>query len=300
MSVSVHGRYNKPLTGAFLGFASMSFFSCQDAMIKLLAADYSLFQILFVRSIVIVIPLFVLLIFRYGKKGFHTPRYGDHALRVSYNFMAFMSYYFAITRLPLGQVTAIALSAPLVMTALSGPLLGEHADSRKKLILTVGFIGVLLIVRPEASPVDWVGTGAALGGAFMFALLGIQTRKMSATEPTELMVFFSGLTFLMITGAIMLTQWTTPSLQDAAMLVSIGMVSLIAQLLIVHSYQFAAVYIIAPFEYVTILWAIILGWFMFSEVPTLLMLAGSVLIIGSGLIIVHLERPQATSGKIPH
>ncbi|MCY3769216.1 MAG: DMT family transporter [Gammaproteobacteria bacterium] len=300
MSVSVHGRHNKPLTGAFLAFLSMSFFSCQDALIKLLAADYSLFQILFVRSIVIVIPLFVLLVFRGGKQAFYTSRCGDHAVRVLYNFMAFMSYYFAITRLPLGQVTAIALSAPLVMTALSGPLLGEHADGRKKLILAIGFIGVLLIVRPEASPVDWTGTGAALAGAFMFALLGIQTRKMSATEPTELMVFFSGLTFLMITGAIMLNQWVTPSLQDTAMLVGIGVVSLIAQLLIVHSYQFAAVYVIAPFEYVTILWAILLGLFVFSEAPTPLMLTGSVLIIGCGLVIVHLERPQAPPEKVVH
>ena len=301
MSPLLHGRYNQPLTGALLGFMSMSLFSIQDALIKNLAEDYSLFQILFIRSGVIMIPLLCMLWFRYGARAFHTSRKLDHAIRVAFNFSAFMSYYFAISRLELGQATAIALSAPLFMTALSGPLLGEPADIRRKIILCIGFFGVLLVIQPDTGQTDWLRTGAALLGALLFALLGIQTRKMSATEPTELMVFFGALTFFCVTAIIMLFGgWRTPSNEDLALLLGVGVVSLFAQFLIVHSYQFAAVYVIAPFEYVTILWALGLGWFFFSEQPTLIMLGGCSIIILCGLAIVHLEHRVAPPGKIAH
>ena len=134
----------------------------------------------------------------------------------------------------------------------------------------------------------------------MFAMLGIQTRKMSATEPTELMVFFGALTFLIVTGIFMVFQWRPPTSGDFMLLFGVGVISLFAQFLIVHSYQFAAVYVIAPFEYVTILWALALGWFLFAEVPTVMMLAGSAAIIACGLIIVKLEHRQDPPGKIAH
>jgi drug/metabolite transporter (DMT)-like permease len=300
MNSSSHGRYNRPLTGALLGFASMTFFSWQDALIKLLSTQYSLFQILFLRSGVIIVPLFFILIFRYGIRAFSTNRPLDHGIRVAYNFVAFLSYYFAISRLELGQATAIALSAPLFMTALSGPLLGEPADLKRKGVLGVGFLGVILVIQPDFAATDWLGTGAALFGALMFAMLGIKTRSMSATESTELMVFFGGLTFLVVTGLVMLESWITPTSGDLVLLLGVGAITLIAQLLIVHSYQFAAVYVIAPFEYVTILWAILLGWLFFAEIPTAMMLVGCAVVVACGLAIVHLEHRLDPPGKIAH
>ena len=303
MPQTIHGRYNKPVTGAMLGFASMSFFSCQDALIKLLSSGYPLFQILFLRSAIIILPLLIFILIRYGKSGFASHRKRDHALRVLFNFIAFFSYYYAISRLPLSQTTAIALSAPLFMTALSGPLLGEPADLKRKLILVAGFLGVVLVVQPNIQTTDWIGTGAALFGALMFALLGIQTRKMSATEPTELMVFFGGIAFFIVTGLFLASgwaEWVQPAGKDWILLFGVGLITLIAQSLIVHSYQFAAVYVIAPFEYVTILWALLFGWLLFSELPTAMMLGGSAIIIICGMIIVQMERRQLPPGKIAH
>ena len=295
-----YGRSHRPMLGALLGFLSMSFFSAQDAVIKLLTAGYSLFQILFMRSAVMLLPLLLVLLWRYGREAFSTRRPRDHLLRVLLNFVAFLSYYFAISRLPLGQATAIALSAPLFMTALSGPLLGEVADRKRKLVLAVGFVGVVLVVQPENRPFDLIGAGAAVFGAFMFALLAIQTRRMSATEHTELMVFLGALMFFLVSGAVMLGQWKTPEGSDWLLLLGVGAISMVAQLLIVQSYQFAPVYVIAPFEYVTILWAIGYGWFLFAEVPTLTMLSGCAVIIACGLVIVHFERRELPPGKIAH
>ncbi|MXZ80672.1 MAG: DMT family transporter [Gammaproteobacteria bacterium] len=300
MTLPVHGRHHQPLTGALLALCSMSLFSWQDALIKLLAEDYSLFQILFIRSGVIVLPLFCILYLRDGFRSFRTARVPDHAKRVTFNLLAFLSFYFSITRLELGQATALVLSAPLIMTALSGPLLGERASVKQAIIILIGFAGVVLVIQPISGAVDWVGTAAALCGAFMFAMLGIQTRSMSATEATDLMVFFAGLTFFCLTGLIMLGNWVMPVGQDWLLLLGVGVISLFAQLCIVHAYRFAPVYILAPFEYVTILWALVLGWLMFAEIPTALMLAGAGIIIACGLAIVHIEHRIAPPGKIAH
>ena len=171
---------------------------------------------------------------------------------------------------------------------------------KRKLILAAGFMGVVLVIQPDFTHTDWAGTCAALFGALMFAMLGLKTRSMSATESTELMVFYGGLTFLVVTGVVMLNSWITPPSEDLLLLLGVGLISLVAQLLIVHSYQFAAVYIIAPFEYVTILWAILLGWLFFAEIPTAIMLAGCAIVIACGLVIVRLEHRVDPPGKIAH
>ncbi len=290
MTTQKHGRELRPLLGASLAFVAMSFFSVQDALVKWLATDYILFQLLFVRSLVAVPLLLLILRIRYGQRALYTSRPQDHVIRATINFAAFLSYYFAISRMPLADVTAIALSAPLFMTALSGPLLGEPADLPRKLVLLVGFVGVLIIVRPTAENIDWVGVVAALIGALLFALLGIQTRRMSTTETSELMVFYSSSAFFVVTGMIMLSAWEVAPISDFALMLVLGLVSVTAQFSIVHSFRYAQVYVIAPFEYVTILWAILFGWVFFSDLPTLTMLAGAALVVGCGLFIVFRKR----------
>lgn len=286
MTKQIHGRESRPLLGAALAFVAMSFFSVQDALVKWLATDYMLFQLLFVRSTVAIPLLYCVLRFRYGRRAFHTSRPQDHAIRATINFAAFLSYYFAISRMPLADVTAIALSAPLFMTALSGPLLGESADLPRKLALLAGFLGVLIIVQPTADSIDWLGVAAALTGAMLFALLGIQTRRMATTESSELMVFYAASGIFVVTGVIMLNAWKTPEIGEFALMLAMGLVSVAAQFCIVHSFRFAEVYVVAPFEYVTILWAILFGWILFSDLPTPIMLAGAALVVGCGLYIV--------------
>lgn len=287
-----HGRYHRPMVGAALAFVSMSLFSMQDALVKWLTDDFWLIQLLFFRSIVIVTVMAAVISLRGGRAAFRTNKPGAHALRTCFNFCAFISYYFAVTRMPLSEVTAIALSAPLIMTALSGPMLGERADLPRKMVLVAGFVGVLIVIQPTAEQVDWLGVACALFGAFMFAMLALQTRKMSASESSELMVFTAAGAFLLVTGAMLLFRWETPDAESLALMLGLGVLTLFAQYTIVSAYQYAAVYVIAPFEYVTILWAIGLGWVVFAEVPTALMLSGAALIVASGMAVVYLERRQ--------
>ena len=182
----------------------MSLFSIQDALIKWVTSDYWLIQVLFVRSIIIVVFTGSFIYLRKGKKGFYTDLPGGHLLRTLFNFLAFYSYYNAVILLPLANATSIAMAAPLFMTALAGPLLGEHVGIKRNMIMLIGFIGVLVIVQPTAEDLNLAGSLYALTGALMFALLGIQSRKMSKTEASELVVFYAAFGFLLVTGICML------------------------------------------------------------------------------------------------
>ncbi|NKB77136.1 MAG: EamA family transporter [Gammaproteobacteria bacterium] len=270
----------------------MSLFSIQDALVKLLAVDHSLLQILFVRSATVILPLFLFIYFKQGWDGFKTERKKEHGIRVFYNLMAFISYYFAITRLPLATATAIGLSTPLFLTALSGPLLGEPADLKRKGLLVVGFIGVLVVIQPDFERTDWLGVVAAIFGALMFAMLAIQNRKMSATEDTNVMVFYGVATFFIITGMSMTVLWEIPSPKSLMIMVGVGVNTFLAQYCIVHAYKYAAVYTIAPIEYVIILRALFFGWVLFREVPSWIMLLGCVVIVSSGLMLAFVEKVE--------
>ncbi len=120
-----HGRYNRPSVAIGLVLVSMTLFLMQDALVKWLASDYWLLQLLFVRSLVIVIAIGLFIKIKRGSEGFKTARPGDHMLRTVFNFFAFLGYYLGVTKLPLANATSIAMTAPLFMTALSRPLLGE-------------------------------------------------------------------------------------------------------------------------------------------------------------------------------
>lgn len=299
MRNNLHGRYNRPLIAIGLCLISMSLFAIQDGMVKWLVTDYLLIQLLFMRSIVIVVVTGLFIWLRQGVDGFKTANPSQHLLRTSFNFLAFVTYYLAISQLPLATATSIAMTAPLFMTALSGPLLGEAVGLKRKLVLMIGFIGVLIIVQPTADNFNLEGSLYALCGALAFALLAIQTRKMSKHESSELMVFYAALVFLIVTGALMLFHWTTPDAASVVLMLTLGLITVFAQYAIVHAYQYAGVYIIAPFEYITVLWAVLIGWLVFAEQPTTAMYAGASLVILAGLSICWYEKIEYGRNTAP-
>jgi len=290
MTLIKHGRHNRPSIAIMLCLISMSLFAIQDALIKWLASDYWLLQLLFVRSLVIVGTSGFYISITAGKQGFVTHRPVDHLLRTSFNFLAFLTYYLAVTKLPLASATAIGLTAPLFMTALSGPFLGEPVGLNRMLILLIGFIGVLIVIQPGTEGLNLVGSSYALSGAFFFAMLALQTRKMARDENSELMVFYAALAFLIITGALMPFYWETPDSTSLLFMIMLGCITVFAQYTIVHSYQYARVHVIAPFEYITVVWAILIGWFVFGEHPEPSMYLGAILIVLAGIGISWYEK----------
>lgn len=285
-----HGRFNQPSIAIALCLTSMTLFSMQDAVVKWLSADYWLIQLLFIRSLVVVIGSGSFIALTQGKQGFVTHRKRDHLLRTFFNFFAFVSYYMAVTMMPLANATSIALTAPLFMTALSGPLLGEPVGWRRYLILLFGFVGVLIVIQPNAADLNLQGSLYALAGAFLFAMLAIQNRKMSKDESSEIMVFYAAVVFLIVTAVMMIFYWQAVGAESLALMFLLGIITLFAQYTITLSFQYAQVHVIAPFEYITIVWAVLIGWLLFSEIPELSMISGAILIILAGLALVWYER----------
>ncbi len=281
-----HDLIHRPLAGALFACVAMAFFSIQDATIKWLSGDYALFQIMFLRSTIAMIPMLCVLYARRGRQALHTSRPADYVLRCVFNVMAFLSLYTAVSRMPLADAVALGLTFPLFVTLLSGPVLGEYPSRRQIAAVGVGFVGVLFIVQPGAADIDWFGVGCALCGAFFFSLLGLQTRRMSATESTELMVFYSALAMLAITAALMPAYWVPPEPVDLVLMLSLGLVTVIAQWCIVHAIRFAPLFIVSPIEYTGLLWAVLYGWLLFDQLPGAEVIAGAVLVVGTGVYIV--------------
>ena len=273
-------------------FAALAavFFSSQDALVKWLSSDFPLFQLLFVRSTIGVISLCVLIRIRFGWAGLTTRRPGGHLLRALSNLIAFLSYYFAITRMPLADAASLVLSYPLFLALLSGIFLGEHPKGRQVLALIAGFVGVMFVVQPSAEGVDWLGAAAAILGSLMFAVLGLQTRYLSKPESTELMVFSAALSFLVVTGSTLPFVWQPLTMVEFGLMVLMGSAGILGQYCLVSGFRYAPAYLVGALEYTGLIWAILFGWRFFNDFPSLAVLGGAALIVISGMVIVQAEK----------
>ena len=278
------------IRGVVFAVLAAAFFSFQDALVKWLSSDFSVLHLLFVRSIIGVIALLITIQVRFGRAGLMTRRPGGHLLRGLSNLVAFLSYYYAITRMPLADATSLVLGYPLFLALLSGIFLGEHPKGRQVLALIAGFVGVMFVVQPSAENVDWLGAGAAVFGSLMFAVLGIQTRYLSKTESTELMVFSAALSFLVVTGLTLPFVWQPVTMVEVGLMVLMGSAGIFAQYCLVSGFRYAPAYLVGALEYTGLIWAILFGWRFFNEFPSLAVLGGAALIVTSGIVIVRAEK----------
>ena len=269
--------------------AAAALFAIQDAIIKLLVGDYPTMQILGVRSVVMLIPAVILLRAEGGLQCLRTSRARGHALRCVLALATWTTFYFAIARLPLGEVAAIFFSGPLMITALSGPLLGERVGWHRWTALLIGFLGVLLIVRPSGNAAGhWAGV-AALCSSLFYALMMIQTRRLTSTESNAALLLYSAL-FMSLVGIVTWPfQWRTPGSFDTMLLLALGLLGGFSQYAMIQAYRLAPVYVVAPFDYTHLVWAMALGYMIWAEVPDMLMLSGAIVIVGSGLYVLARE-----------
>ena len=280
---------NRYWRGALFTLLACLLFSTQDALIKWLSDDYTLLQLLLIRS-ALSVPLMVLAVrARHGWQGLTTTKPAAHILRAFFNLIAFLSYYFAISRMPLVDAVSIVASYPIFLTLLSGLVLAEHPNGRQILAIIAGFIGVIFIVQPGGSEVDWLGAGAALFGCLMFAALAIQTRRMSVSESTELMLLTGSALILLVSALAAPFLWIQPSANEFALMLLLGLIGLGGQYFLTNGFKYAPVYIVGALEYSTLGWAAFYGWVIFHDLPTATVIAGALLVVGSGLVVLVSE-----------
>jgi S-adenosylmethionine uptake transporter len=274
--------------GVGLYLLGVGFFAINDALGKWLVKDYGVGQLMMLRSIGAVIVLAPMILKL--RVNIIDPRQAPlQGLRVLIAAVDTFAVYYATRFMPLADVMTFYMATPLIVTALSAPLLGEKVERFRWIAVLVGFAGVIIALRPSPEMFSWAAP-LALFGAVMFALSQTITRELRGVHwlPLVLWQFVgSGL----IGAATVPFAWTAPTAFDVGLMALVGVVSMLCFICIVRALSLARAAVLAPLQYSAILWAAIMGWLVWRDAPTLPIIVGNAIIIGSGLYV-------AARGKI--
>jgi drug/metabolite transporter (DMT)-like permease len=283
--------------GIYYVIASVFIFAVVNAVVKWLVADYPVTEVVFFRCVFALVPCVVLVITHGGWASLRTRRLRDHALRAGSQFLGMVAIFTAFGMMPLADAVAIQFASPLFLTVLSIFLLGERVGIHRWSAVLVGFVGVLIMVQPGPG---LFASGAifALANALISASVTIAMRRMSVTESSTTLVVWQGVFTTLLSVCLLPFGWVTPNLPDLALLVGAGTLSGVGQYCWTQAFRFAPAAVAAPFSYLSMIWAVGFGFVLWGDVPTPALLAGGVVVAGSGLYILYREtvrRRQAQS-----
>lgn len=281
------GQRPTALAGIGLMLLGIFLFCCNDALGKWLLGTYSVWQMLVIRSVAALVVMSPL-IWR-ERSGFApAPRPGLQIVRVALSVMESIMFFLAVTYLPLADTVTFYLAAPIYVTALSALFLGEHVGWRRWSAVTVGFIGVLIALRPSAATLTWPAL-IALAGSLFFATFLIITRMLRGTSEV---VMVSGTFFgmLAVSGIAAPFAWIAPTARDLGLMAILGVVAMLAFACVNRSLKLAPASVVVPYQYTMIVWAVALGWLVFGDVPDAFTLGGAAIIVAAGLYIFWREQ----------
>jgi drug/metabolite transporter (DMT)-like permease len=292
-----HALRHRPVTGIALKLASLVLFSGMSLCVKLLGQAIPTGQTIFARGVISAVVL--------GFIAWHTGRlhllktsnWRAHALRSLSGTVSMFCLFTALTMIPFADVTAITFTAPMFITVLAMLFLGERIHRYRWTALVLGFVGVLIMIGPHLtfSEGSLSGSLAALGAAFFAAIAMTSLRAMSAGEHAITITFYFSLTFMLCAALTALQGWPMPTSTQLLLIVLAGLFGVFGQLLMTYSYRYAEASTIAPFEYASMIMAVLLGFVFFGEVPDLSVWIGAPLVIAAGLIVLwreHLLKKQ--------
>jgi len=248
---------------------------------------FSVFQLLFVRSIVVAV--IVVALFSAGRRSlrFTTTRPLEHCLRIIANICAFGLFFTAIRIAQLADIVAVMMTAPLMIALLSGPLLGERTGIYEWIGVLIGFGGVLIMTVSGDTGLSVTATLLGLTASLCYAMFVILTRRMSDTESSETLLLYSASGTAIFCLPLMFLLWITPSPVFFLAMLVLGLISTLGHWLLVNGYSCAPAYVVAPFDYTALVWAVLLGLIFWSEYPAREIIIGSVLIVLAGFIIIY-------------
>ena len=283
------GYRNAPATAIGMWVFAAFLFMVQTAALKWLAEDYHFSQILFFRSVVVVAGISILLLRGPGLGApFRTKRFRMHALRFLCFFTALSSLIEAVRHLSLPDTIAVSFASPLLMTALSVPLLGERVGRRRWTAVGIGLCGVIVIVNPSTGIFQMAALWALLS-ALAYALAIIVTRMVSRTEEATTTVFLLNAIYILAMPVFAPFEWIVPSLDALAIMAGCGAIVMVAQLTAVRACALAPPQVLAPFDYSAMIWAILLGYAFWGDLPDWTVGIGASILVASGLYVLWRE-----------
>src|SRR6266480_5492349 len=275
------------LAGVGLMLLSIFMFSFGDAMGKFMVATYSVGQLLLLRACAALLVLMPMM-WRNRAEFAHLKRPWLQLLRVTLSTLEVAAFFLATVYLPLADVITYYLASPIFVTALSPIVLREHVGWRRWTAVLIGFCGVLIALRPSAQTVSWPAM-IALGGSLSFAVLMLITRSLRATPAIVLASSQFAGTFLL--GALLSPfGWVTPGPGSLILFAAAGCISVAALLCVNRSLKLAPASVVVPYQYSMIVWAVIFGFVVWGDVPSISTLIGAAIIIGAGFYIFLREQ----------
>lgn len=291
--------HQNPMQGILLKCASVAVFTVMAAMIKATSetADVPPGQQVFFRSF-FAIPVILVWLAMRGELavGFRTVRPLGHFYRGIIGTAAMALNFWALALLPFPEVTAIGYASPLLLVIFAAMFLGEDVRLFRLSMVGIGLTGVLIVLSPQLAldadpdPYRMLGAVVAFGGALTSALAQLFIRKLVQDERTSAIVFWFSFTSTVLGLTTLPFGWIMPDTTTAMLLVGSGILGGVAQIMLTSAYRFADASLVAPFEYVSMLLAIAIGWYVFAEAPTPVVLIGAALVIGAGIAIIWRER----------
>jgi len=270
--------------------AAAGMFALLNAAAKYLSADFPTAQLLWARSaghLAFVVAAFGP---RYGRRLFVTWHPGFQLLRSLLLLGSTAFNFVALRFIGLATATTVTFTSPCLVALLAAPVLGERVGARRWAAIGLGFLGVLVVVRPGAEATQPASL-LPLGTAVCYAFYQLLTRRVAASDPPETTVGYSALAGTVVMSAIVPFVWTAPaSLARSLLLLSMGLTGGLGHYFVARAYMWAPASVVSPFNYVQLLGAAATGYLIFDDVPDAWLWGGAALIIGSGLLVAHGER----------
>jgi drug/metabolite transporter (DMT)-like permease len=262
--------------------------SLNDAITKWLTAGYPVGQVLFYRGLFSLLPL-LWLVWRWGGVAiFRVRDYKNQAIRSAFVATSSFLFVMSLNYLPLADTIAIVFAGPIFVAILSRPMLGERVGFRRWAAVALGFVGILVMVRPFGGGVGWLALfplSACLAGA----LRDIYTRRISVTESTPSQFAIAMLAMTLAGLATLPLGWRAPPMMDVGLLGLAGIVVALSQYLMIEALRLAEASLVSPFKYTGMIWAVLYGFLIWGDLPDLWVIGGCGLVIASGLFMVRAE-----------
>jgi drug/metabolite transporter (DMT)-like permease len=288
-------EHSNNMRGALFMMASMAGFVLNDTMIKLVSEDLELFQTVFLRGIFATLLLGILA--WHKKVIFHRPESGEFkiiAWRTFAEVSATFCFLTALFNMPLANATAILQSLPLSVTLAASLFLGYKVGWRRYLAIIVGFIGVIVIVRPGTDGFS-VYSLWALGAVAFVTLRDLLSHKLNSSTPSIYVALVTSLSIMALAGVASTAQeWRDVSPQIILYLAAAGGFILIGYVAGIAAMRDSEISFVSPFRYTVLIWALLLGFFVFAEVPDAITITGSLIVVGTGIYTFYRERKTLT------
>ncbi|HEX5318574.1 MAG TPA: DMT family transporter [Stellaceae bacterium] len=289
-------RRNQLSRGIFYMVISTVAFAGVNAIVKWELAFYPVGEVAFYRSLFALVVVAVAIIPRRGIAVFRTNRLRAHLQRGVSQFGSMSCMFVAFSLMPLGSAVAVSFAAPLITTLLSIVVLKERVGVHRWTALALGLVGVVVIAHPGAGALQ-PGALFALANAVLISSVAIAIRRMSATESTETLTIYQMLVITICTTALLPLGFARPSWTDLGLLALAGTGNGIAQLWWTRSLSLAPPSAIVPFNYLSLVWAMILGFAVWGDVPTPDLLLGAAIVVCSGLYILWRETLRSAARR---